>query len=156
MEPRHDSLGERIARFLRSSAVGIVATVIDYIVLELAARVFHVDPSLAKIPALACGTLTQFVGSRYFAFRAQQGHLGRQLKWFAFAEFCAFWITVIVFRVMVRWMRIPMEIANMVSGFIVYFGFSYPIWKRVFTVQSDVAVSAETAPASLAPENRAA
>lgn len=146
MTPRTETFGERIARFLRSSAVGIFATIIDYTVLELVARVLHVDPSLAKIPALACGTLTQFVGSRYFAFRAQRGPLGRQLKWFVFAEFCAFCLTVLVFRVMVSWWHMPMEIANMVSGFLVYFGFSYPIWKRVFTVDAPKTESAEQIP----------
>ncbi len=138
MDPPHtERFGEKVRRFLRSSAVGIVATIIDYAVLELFARVLHVDPSLAKIPALTCGTLTQFIGSRYYAFRAQQGRLGRQMKWFAFVEFCAFWLTVLAFRVMVRWMHLPMEIANWFSGSLIYFGFSYPIWKRVFTVRPE-------------------
>jgi putative flippase GtrA len=151
VETRTETLGERIRRFLRSSAVGIVATGVDYAVLAVFLNVLHFDASLAKIPALACGTATQFVGSRYFAFRAQRGRLGRQMKWFVLAEFCAFWLTVLVFRVAVRWMHIPWMVANMISGFVVYFGFSYPIWKRVFTVKPEDLGGEELDTSDLAP-----
>ena len=134
------SIGDSIRRFfrknvVRSSAVGIVATMIDFAVLELLVRVLHLDRTAAKIPALALGTLTQFLGSRYYAFNAGSGALGRQLKWFVFVEFCAYWATVGVFHLLESRLHVPMEIANLASGSVVYFGFSYPIWKRVFSVR---------------------
>jgi putative flippase GtrA len=141
VDPRNETIGDRVKRFMRSSAVGILATVLDMATLALFVKAFHWNDTLAKIPALAIGTSTQFIGSRYYAFRAQQGKIGRQMKWFVFAEFCAFWITVLVFHAMDKWLHIPIWIANLASGSVVYFGFSYPIWKRVFTVRPDDGVT---------------
>lgn len=145
VDPRNETIGDRVKRFMRSSAVGILATVFDMATLALFVTVFHWNDTLAKIPALAIGTSTQFIGSRYYAFRAQRGKLGRQMKWFVFAEFCAFWLTVLVFHAMDKWLHIPIWIANLASGSVVYFGFSYPIWKRVFTVRPDDLGAAEHA-----------
>jgi putative flippase GtrA len=145
VDPRNETIAERVKRFLRSSAVGILATVLDMATLGLFVSVFHWDHTLAKIPALTIGTSTQFIGSRYYAFRAQRGKLGRQMKWFVFAEFCAFWLTVFVFHAMDKWLHIPTAIANLASGSVVYFGFSYPIWNRVFTLRPDELGPAATA-----------
>ena len=122
----------RFQRFLRSSLVGLVTSVVDLVIIETGIRLMKVDPALAKAIALAVCTLIQFFGNRSFAFKAQQGRLGRQMMWFIGCEAIAAGLMCLVFRQMVRHM--PLEIANALSIGVVYFGFSYPLWKRVFTV----------------------
>jgi putative flippase GtrA len=132
VQPR-EPLIEKVKRFARSSIVGVLATAADFAVLLTCIHLLHLPDWLAKVFSLTAGTSTQFVGSRYYAFRAQHGRLGRQLKWFVVAEALAFVLTVLVFHGLVL-LRVPIVIANFASGSIVYFGFSYPIWSRVFRV----------------------
>lgn len=132
-EPR--SVG--IKRLFKSSLVGIIATIVDVSLLMLCLRVLGLDPYVAKSIALAGGVSTQFIGNRRFAFQATTGRLRRQLQWFIVVEAIAFVATVLVFRGLLalgRYMHIPLADlgANLLSGSIVYFGFSYPLWKRVF------------------------
>ncbi len=147
---------ERIRRFLRSSLVGIVATAIDFLVLEIVMRGLGTTATVAKIFSLAAGTATQFIGSRYYAFRSRDGLLARQLRWFLFVEFCAYWVTVFVFHGIVRWLHVPAEIANLASGSIVYFGLSYPLWHRVFQLRGDEEARARIRRATLESTKRSA
>lgn len=131
--------GGGFQRFLRSSFVGIVATIVDVTLLMIALRALGLNPYLAKTIALAGGVTTQFLGNRKFAFRAEAGRLQRQLKWFVVVEAIAFVTTVFVFRGLLagfRHLNVPLAdvAANLLSGSIVYFGFSYPLWKRVFAL----------------------
>lgn len=124
-------------RFLKSSLVGIIATIVDVTLLMLGLRVLGLNPYLAKTIALAGGVSTQFLGNRRFAFQATTGKLRRQLQWFVIVEAIAFVATVFVFRGLLalgRHLNVPLADlgANLLSGSIVYFGFSYPLWKRVF------------------------
>ncbi len=128
-----------LERFLKSSLVGIVATVVDVALLLVGLRVFNLNPYLAKTIALAGGVTTQFLGNRKFAFQATTGKLRRQLQWFVVVEAIAFVTTVFVFRGLLavfRHFNVPLAdlAANLASGFVVYFGFSYPLWKRVFAL----------------------
>ena len=43
-------------------------------------------------------------------------------------------INWLVFRLLVRGLRVPMEIATFVGSFLVFALFSYPIWRLVFRV----------------------
>jgi putative flippase GtrA len=150
-EPTKDprSFGDELRRFARSSLVGVLATVIDVTLLMICLRGLHFNPYLAKTIALAGGVTTQFVGNRRFAFRAQAGRLDRQLRWFVVVEIVAFVATVFVFRgllaVFQRW-TVPFAdvVANLLSGSIVYFGFSYPLWKRVFALTPEEQARAES------------
>jgi putative flippase GtrA len=128
----HMSIRERIARLGRSTIVGIIATILDFAILELCVRGLGWTPIIGKLPALTVGTLTQFFGNRHYAFRAQSGKIHRQLPLFLMVESSAFLITLGVFRLLVHWAKVPLEIANALSGSIVYFGVSYPIWHWVF------------------------
>lgn len=74
--------------------------------------------------------------------------MGRQLKWFLLVEAVAFVATIIVYGLLYRWFAaiaarapapgklfgvMPPEVAaSLLSGFIVYYLFSYPMWNRVF------------------------
>jgi putative flippase GtrA len=135
-------------RFMKSSLVGIVATIVDVTVLLVCLRVFALNPYLAKVIALAGGVTTQFLGNRRFAFQASTGRLRRQLQWFAVVEAIAFVTTVFVFRGLLalgRHFDLPLADlgANLLSGSIVYFGFSYPLWKRVFALTPEERALAE-------------
>lgn len=134
-EPK--TFGDRVRQFLRSSAVGIVATIGDMAVLELCMRVIGLGRVTSKIFSLAVGTSIQFFGSRYFAFRAQEGRIERQVRLFVVVEFCAYWITVLVFKGFVDVLHVPAEVANLLSGSVAYFGFSYPLWRWVFRVSPE-------------------
>ena len=139
---------EGLKRFLRSSAVGVLATIVDLSVLLLLQNKLHLHAVLAKTVALSFGVSTQFFGNRIFAFQASAGRVGRQLKWFIVVEAVAFAGTIIVYGLLFRWFTalasraqppgklfgvMPPEIAaSLFSGFIVYFLFSYPLWRRVF------------------------
>ncbi|MFY0584215.1 GtrA family protein [Cystobacter fuscus] len=72
------SFFSRFFRFLRSSFVGILATVADFAVLEICVRLLHVEPSTAKIFSFLVGLAVQFFGNRTFAFHATGGSLRRQ------------------------------------------------------------------------------
>jgi putative flippase GtrA len=121
-----------LRRFARSSLMGMLASAVDFGTLVLCARLLGIDPLWSKALALLLGSATQFVGSRHFAFRARSGQLHRQLKLYVAAEVCATLLTLVVFRVMMRTLHMPLELANLVTGPIVHIGFSYPVWKRIF------------------------
>jgi putative flippase GtrA len=127
---------ERVKRIGRSTLVGLVATVLDMVVFELCTRVARLDSRFAAALAVAVGTTTQFIGSRYFAFRAQKGRVARQMKWFLLAEFVGYWLTVGTFTLLRAGLpaMVPNEVPKLLSGSLVYFGFSYPIWRKVFRV----------------------
>ena len=139
---------EGFKRFLRSTAVGVVATIVDLSLLLFLQNSLHFHAILAKTIALSCGILTQFFGNRSFAFKAGAGRVRRQLKWFLLVEAIAFVGTIIVYGLLFRWFTalavraqtpgklfgiMPPEVAaSLLSGFIVYYLFSYPLWNRVF------------------------
>lgn len=148
--PVSESRAQGFKRFLKSSLVGIVATIVDVSLLMLMLRVFALNPYLAKTIALAGGVSTQFLGNRRFAFQATTGRLRRQLQWFVVVETIAFVTTVFVFRgllALFKHLNIPLAdlAANLMSGSIVYFGFSYPLWKRVFQLTPEEQAKAEQA-----------
>jgi putative flippase GtrA len=139
---------EGVKRFFKSSFVGIVATIVDLSLLLLLQNSLHLHEYVAKTFALAAGVSTQFFGNRLFAFNAGAGRVDRQLKWFLLVETVAFVATVMVYGWLFHRLSelatrahppgkllgflAPEIAANLLSGFIVYFGFSYPLWKRVF------------------------
>jgi putative flippase GtrA len=128
-----------LKRFLKSSLVGVVATAVDVALLMFCLRALQLNPYLAKSIALTAGVATQFLGNRRFAFQATTGALRRQLQWFLLVEAVAFVAAVLVFRALLalfRYAEIPLAdaAANLLTGSIVYFGFSYPLWKRIFAL----------------------
>lgn len=129
--PAHPTL-DALKRLLRSSLVGIVATAVTLVILTGCSRFLGMNVLVANAIAVAVGTTVQFVGSRYYSFRATQGAIGRQVRWFIPVEIGAYLLTNVVFYLLVRLLDLNREIANMASGFVVYFGFSYPMWHWVF------------------------
>ncbi|MDP3278373.1 MAG: GtrA family protein [Deltaproteobacteria bacterium] len=148
---RKDKFLKEFWQFWRSVSVGLVATAVDACVLLGGLRVLGFNPYVAKALALGCGLCAQFLGNRIFAFRATEGSIKRQLRWFVLIEVIAFVGAVLIFRGLLGWFttltqegRFPAAlllhgkpdlIANFGAGFVVYFLFSYPLWKIVFRVE---------------------
>ena len=123
-------------RFVKSLLTGGIATLIDLTTLTLLVEVFGLTPSRANIPALLAGAIAQFVGSRGFVFRATQGALAPQLAGFALVEAGTFALNAGSFQLAISHTPLPYPLARVLCQFLVYVGFSYPLWTRVFSAGS--------------------
>ena len=123
-------------RFVRSSLVGIGATVADFAVLEVCVRLLHIEPSTSKVLSFLVGLSVQFVGNRTYAFHATGGSLRRQGALFLAVESVSLTLNWALFRLLVNRVRLPIELANLLVTFVVYVGFSYPAWRLVFRVRA--------------------
>jgi putative flippase GtrA len=128
------SFFSRFFRFLRSSFVGILATVADFAVLEICVRLLHIEPSTAKIFSFLVGLAVQFFGNRTFAFNATGGSLRRQVLLFCGVESISLTLNWLFFRFLIRSLHLSIELANLIVTFVIYVGFSYPAWRIVFRV----------------------
>jgi putative flippase GtrA len=89
-------------------------------------------PTQANLPSLFAGSTLQFLGNRYWVFRAGHRPLGKQLLLFVVAEAIAFFLNWLGFDLLVRHTSIYYPLARPVTVTLVFFGFSYPAWKWVF------------------------
>ncbi len=128
------SLFSRFFRFLRSSAVGILATAADFGVLEICVRLLHIEPSTSKIISFLVGLAVQFFGNRTFAFHATRGSLRRQALLFCGVGSITLTLNWLFFRFLVRSLHLSIELANTIVTFVIYVCFSYPAWRIVFRV----------------------
>lgn len=123
----------RIWRMAQSAGVGIVATVTDLLVLAFLVELCRLSPVVANVPALVAGAVVQFLGCRHFVFRAQHGSLRRQLFGFAIAEAGTLALNALVFHLLVTFTPVPYGAARALGTFLVFVGFSYPVWSKVFS-----------------------
>ena len=107
----------------------------DLGVIAFAVGVLHVSPAIANVPALLAGAVVQFLGNRYFAFRAGAGQLGRQAALFALTEVGALALNAGLYHAVVTTITLGTTgavVARAVTTNLVFLLFSYPIWQRVF------------------------
>lgn len=126
-----------IFQVLRAGAAGIAATLVDIGVLTLLVAVFHVDPRAASIPALLAGGVANFVGNRHFAFRARSGSLARQASLYTLVELIALAMNGVLYDFVLRAFpgtRAAYAVVRLVTSHLVFLGWSYPLWSRVFRV----------------------
>lgn len=126
----------RTLRFGRSLVVGAGATAADMTTLTVLVAVFHVPPLVANVPSLLVGLTVQFIGARQWVFRAGEGNLKRHLSFFLLTETGTLIINAILFWLAVAYTPIPYWAARPLGTFVVYVGFSYPLWKRIFRVEA--------------------
>ena len=127
----------RILRFLRAGAAGLAATAVDLAVLALLVQVVHLDPRAASIPALIAGGVANFVGNRHFAFRAQSGPLARQAVLYTLVEVIALALNGVLYDAVLRTTPVTASayvLVRIVTSHLVFLCWSYPLWRRVFTV----------------------
>lgn len=125
---------EKVRTLLRSAAVGIVSTFVDLATLEFLVQLLKLTPAMANLPALTLGVATQFIGNKVFAFgdRAQGQALAAQSGQFALVELGALILNALIFHLLVTKTPAPFLAARLFASALVYFGYSYPLWGRIF------------------------
>lgn len=127
-----DPMRVRATRLGTALAVGAAATGADFLVLTLCIRALHIDPAIARAPALFTGALVQFLGNRAFTFRATAGALGRHARLFLLFEGVAYLGNLLVYRYLVKWITfLPPELVSFVGTFVIFAGYSYPVRRLV-------------------------
>lgn len=116
----------------KSAIVGVVASLVDLVVLGLSVEVFGVAKSVANIPALTLGLLVQFLGNKLYAFDDRSKDLARQGSLFLLIEAGAFGLNAGLFHLLGVVAGWPWWLARALASGAVYFGFSYPLWGYVF------------------------
>jgi len=125
----------RVGELLRAGAAGLAATAIDLGMLALLVSIFHVDARLASLPALVAGGVANFVGNRHFAFRAKDGDLRTQVLGYAATELVALALNAFLYDTTLRLVPAAAGVywlVRLVTSHVVFLGWSYPIWRRVF------------------------
>jgi putative flippase GtrA len=128
---------KRIAELLRAGVAGIAATVSDLATLAIFVSLLHVNARVASIPALIVGGVVNFLGNRHYAFRARQGHVGRQAVGYTAVELVALGLNGLLYDTVLR--TIPGAahvywLVRLITSHAVFLGWSYPLWRRVFRV----------------------
>lgn len=125
-------------QLLRAGIAGVGATAADIATLALLVSVLHVDARLASVPALVVGGVANFVGNRHFAFRAQSGHVGKQAAGYTAVEVVALALNGLLYDTVLRLVpgaRALYWLVRLVTSHVVFLGWSYPLWGRVFRVR---------------------
>jgi len=128
---------KKIAELLRAGVAGVAATGSDLATLTILVSLLHVDPHLANVPALLVGGVVNFLGNRHFAFRARDGHFGKQAMGYTAVEIVALVLNGVLYDVALR--AIPGAahlywLVRLATSHAVFLGWSFPLWRRVFRV----------------------
>ena len=126
------SVAESLLCFSRGLSVGAVATLVDLAALTILVRVFQLSPLVANVPALCTGAVVQFLGCRHLVFGAQAGDARKQAALFALTEVGTLAANALAFHLLVAALHVPFVIARPVGTFVVFVGFSYPLWHLTF------------------------
>lgn len=128
----------RFWTFLRATLSGGIATLADLGVLSILVSLLHVPARAASVPALLVGGVVNFIGNRKFAFREKgkvAGSLPKQVFLYGVVEVVALVLSALLFDTALRHVHIAQNIYPLVrlaTGSIVFFLWSYPLWKRIF------------------------
>lgn len=122
-------------RFLRNCLTGGIATACYFAMYFPLYRWAGAHQAVADNTGLLVGAAVQFVGARYFVFRARQGKIHKQLAGFALAEVATLLMNMLLLA-LGRWL-LPTVVGKsdwlvLGTSFVVFVGFSYPIWHLVF------------------------
>jgi putative flippase GtrA len=123
---------ERLWILVRSSLVGVLATLTDLCTLFVLVRWVGLPEAEANIPSLLPGLAVMFFGNKYFAFEDRSAAVLRQGGRFLFVEAWAFVLNVVLFHLLVTEWRVPFLLARMAGTATVYLGFSFPLWTFIF------------------------
>jgi len=121
--------------FIKTLITGGLASVSDLGTLAILVSGLGLSPQVANIPSLGFAVVIQFVGNRYFAFNAAHGRLDRQLTGFIIVEIISFLLNAVLFHVLVSWFDLHYTLARLLGTFVVFMGFSYPLWRIIFKVE---------------------
>ncbi len=119
----------------RSAIVGIAATLADLAMIALLVNGLGLSPAVANVPALTLGLVVQFLGNKLWAFEdraTDRTALARQGGAFLAVEVVAFALNIGLFHVLAVMLGVPALVARVVASALVYFGFSYRLWRLIF------------------------
>ncbi len=122
----------RLTTVLSSACVGAIATGFDLLLLAVLVDGLGLAPRAANLPALLGGVLAQFVGNKVFAFRDRSPAWVRQGLWFGLVEAGALSLNALLFDRLIAVFALPYLGARVLGSALVYFGFSLPLWSRIF------------------------
>jgi putative flippase GtrA len=128
---------------VRSAVIGIAATGVDLVVLWVLVHGLGVAAVWANVPALLLGVAVQFAGNKWVAFRDRSRDVGRQGAQFALVEVGAIGLNAIAFHLLVTFTGVPVLVCRMIATAAVYFGWSYPLWARIFAPDARGATAEE-------------
>ncbi len=114
--------------------MGIAATVADLGTLYFLVESGLTSARVANLPSLLAGFCVQFLGNRYWVFRASEPPWLNQLSKFCLVEALSFGLNWLAFEQLITHTSLHYSLARMLSVAAVFFGFSYPLWKRIFHV----------------------
>lgn len=121
-----------LGTLFRSAGVGVLATLVDLLVLGILVEWAGVPATAANLPALVAGLAVQFLGNKYFAFRDHSRSFVRQGLGFLLVEAGTLTLNALAFDVLVRWAGLGWPLARLLGSSAVYFTFSFPLWRLVF------------------------
>ena len=110
------------------------ATVADLGALFVMVTLFGVSPRVASVPALLLAATVQFVGQRWFAFRATGGSALAQGMRFVPVHATTLLLNALLFDIAIQaaGTHVPYWIIRLVVGNAVYLAWSFPMLKRTF------------------------
>lgn len=111
---------------------GGVATIVDMTTLAVLVSALGVPARVASVPALLLGGAANFLGNRHFAFRATSGSGRRQAVLFGLVFAVTLALSAFFFDVALRAGLGPYWLVRLVVSNIVYFGWSFPMFRLVF------------------------
>jgi putative flippase GtrA len=117
---------------IKSTGIGLIATAVDLLVLATLVEIAGIPAAAANVPALAFGVLAQFLGNKLFAFEDRSSAWAEQGARFFAVEAIAFALNTILFDRLIAWTALPYLVARLGATMLVYFGFSLPLWSRIF------------------------
>lgn len=120
-------------RLAKSVITGGLASVVDMAVLVALVEFCSVTPEVANLPSLVLGSFIQFWGNRHFAFgvTTREG-MRRHLVQFVIVEIISFALNAIGYWAILKWTGIHYAIARPIVIAVVYVGFSFPAWGKIF------------------------
>lgn len=121
-----------LERFGRATVVGIVATLSDLGILTFLVEVVRLSEVVANWPSLFVGVTIQFIGAKYAVFKAGGGSWVRHLSGFVIAEIGSYLLNGLAFHLIVTLTPVPYIAARLIGTFLIFIGFSYPVWHWVF------------------------
>jgi putative flippase GtrA len=128
-----------LASLARSSAVGVLATALDFGVLAMLVSGLGVPARLASVPALLIGIAAQFLGNKLIAFRDPSAAWLRQASLFLGVELLGLLSNLALFDRLVAWTPWPYLVCRALSTSLVYFGLCLPLWARIFASDRELA-----------------
>lgn len=113
----------------------MAATGADLAALAVLVSLLHVDARVANVPALVAGGVVNFLGNRHYAFRARDGHLGKQAAGYTLVELVALALNGVLYDTVLRVDPTAVHLywlVRIVTSHVVFLGWSYPLWRHVF------------------------